>query len=810
VSRATAGTGLAFEAQVKQRASGTESAGDVPSAYLTFLRRGDDQSLGTYLVSGDRSYWDIAETVPVDGKAYEVTLRSRRIHKPYTIQLIDFRLDTYLGTSKAKNLSSDVRLIDPDRGVDREVKIWMNNPLRYAGETFYQSGHEVAPHTGAEVTILQVVNNRGWMLPYVSCTMVATGLLAHFGIGLVCFLRQRLADQSRFPQRPLGATRSPHRSLHPAAFPLLVVSLCTVWVGSKAISPTHDKQGWRLDEFGKLPLVYEGRVKPFDTLARNSLSRLSQKQTFRDRDGARQPAVRWLLDVISRTQQGRAHQVFRIENMELLDVLGLERRKGFRYAIEEFHDSLDKFSHQVRLAREREETERTTFQRKVLEVDHRMGHFRVLEEAFRPAVIRAGHEREDLLAAMQQVGTWAQYQPPLAVFDESSSERTWQSLAEAWAVARGRQLLGHPPNPLAMSLHSILDAYRDRDAVRFNAEVLNYQALLDDLPPEVYDARKVRFEAFFNHWQPYTTAAALYVAAFLLASLAWLTWSGPFNRAAFWLVVFTFVLHTFALLGRMYISGRPPVTNLYSSAILVGWGCVLLGMLVEMVYPIGMGIVVSAVSGFSTLLIAHFLARGGDTLAVLQAVLDTQFWLATHVTCIVLGYSATFVAGALGLLYILRGVLTPSLTPRLAEDLSRMIYGTLCFALLFTFVGTVLGGLWADDSWGRFWGWDPKENGALIIVLWNALELHARWCGMASDRAVAVLAVGGNLCTAWSWFGTNELAVGLHSYGFTDGVLPVLGLFGATQLLIMAIGMLPRRWWWSCGRAPTTATDNGN
>ena len=126
-----------------------------------------------------------------------------------------------------------------------------------------------------------------------------------------------------------------------------------------------------------------------------------------------------------------------------------------------------------------------------------------------------------------------------------------------------------------------------------------------------------------------------------------------------------------------------------------------------------------------------------------------------------------------------------------------MIYGTLCFAIFFSFVGTVLGGLWADDSWGRFWGWDPKENGAFIIVLWNALVLHARLGGMAKERGLAVLAVGGNIAISWSWFGVNELGVGLHSYGFTEGVLLTLGIFVATQLGVIALGSMPKQWWWS-------------
>src|SRR4029077_7919439 len=141
----------------------------------------------------------------------------------------------------------------------------------------------------------------------------------------------------------------------------------------------------------------------------------------------------------------------------------------------------------------------------------------------------------------------------------------------------------------------------------------------------------------------------------------------------------------------------------------------------------------------------------------LRAVLDTNFWLATHVTIINFGYAATLVAGLLGVLFVVMGVFTRNLDRNLFQSLSQLIYGSVCFATLLSFTGTVLGGLWADYSWGRFWGWYPKENGALLIVLWNALILHARWGGMAKQRGVAVLAIFGNIVVAWSWFGVNML-----------------------------------------------------
>ncbi|MFN9367785.1 MAG: cytochrome c biogenesis protein, partial [Planctomycetia bacterium] len=128
-----------------------------------------------------------------------------------------------------------------------------------------------------------------------------------------------------------------------------------------------------------------------------------------------------------------------------------------------------------------------------------------------------------------------------------------------------------------------------------------------------------------------------------------------------------------------------------------------------------------------------------------------------------------------------------------ADDLYRMTYGVVCFALFFSFIGTVLGGLWADDSWGRFWGWDPKENGALMIVLWNAALLHARWDRWIGPRGFALFAIGGNIVTAWSWFGTNQLSIGLHSYGFTSGVLMLLAAYVLSQVALVIAGLVLTR-----------------
>src|SRR5207344_1499857 len=288
---------------------------------------------------------------------------------------------------------------------------------------------------------------------------------------------------------------------------------------------------------------------------------------------------------------------------------------------------------------------------------------------------------------------------------------------------------------------------------------------------------------------------ALYVLAFLLACGSWLTWPRTLSRTAFYLLLLALAIHTFGLFSRMYLQERPPVTNLYSSAIFIGWGTVIVALILERIFRDGIGAAAAGAVGFVTLIIAHHLAGSGDTLEMLQAVLDTNIWLATHVVAITTGYSAMFLAGMLAVIYVVRGVFTTSLKKQTADSLARMTYGVVCFATLFSFVGTVLGGIWADQSWGRFWGWDPKENGALIIVLWNSLILHARWGGLVRQRGLMALAVFGNVVTAWSWFGVNMLGIGLHSYGFTDAAFRWLMLFVVSQLCLIGIGLLPRRYW---------------
>ena len=852
-SAATRGIGRlrTAESQTINTGVGEAQGVDIPSMYVELRSRGertrgerargetagsetsrDDQagadssSLGTYLLSAMLPY---EESLQIDGEPYEVALRFERLYKPYTVTLIDFSHDLYLGTGKAKNFSSEIRLIDPDRNVDRTFNIWMNNPLRYGGDTLYQASFDP---DDARVTTLQVMTNSGWMIPYLSCMLVAIGMFAQFGNTFLRFVRREVSPTQAASGMSVGELFANWKS--PTVWvPSLILILFAGYVFGGARSPKSSATEMQLHEFGELPVAYNGRVKPFDTLARNALTVLSGKGTLQIQDKnpswlrqltgrkAKKPATFWLLGLLTESPESLQQHVLRIENLDVLQTLGLEPREGFRYSFSELRESGDTYMQQWKLAIKVPDGQRNLTQKKFLELASKVVLTNTLQEAFSSPAIRTD-SREHLEADFQRISQKIERLNSGAPRPVPPSEAggPWQTMLEAERDAIFQRVQNKELNAATIALRTILDAYAAGDVQKFNDEVAACHQIVQDraVADASYDATlvaagkagqrkvaeklrmdRVQFEVFFNHFNPFTKSMALYLVAFVLAGCSWLSpntkWHSILNRSANWLLWLTFLLHTYALVCRVYISGRPPVTNLYSSAVFIGWAAVLFALFFEKIYRIGIGNLLAAAIGFPTLFIAYNLAGDGDTFEVLQAVLDTQFWLATHVVCITLGYATTLIAGVLGLAYVLMARVGNRLDDEQRQHLFRMTYGTLCFATFFSFVGTVLGGLWADDSWGRFWGWDPKENGALMIVIWNALVLHARWGAMIRHRGMAVLAIFGNVVTAWSWFGVNQLGEGLHAYGFRKGMTFWLCLFVASQLAVMLLGCLPASLW---------------
>jgi ABC-type transport system involved in cytochrome c biogenesis permease subunit len=569
-----------------------------------------------------------------------------------------------------------------------------------------------------------------------------------------------------------------------------------------------------LAQWGSLPVVLHGRTKPLDTVARTSLLVIHGRQSLKNEDGPAFGPLDWLAEVVYDSTKADRRKVFLIHDPEVLNVIGKTPGSGNYYAFADLEPRLEEIEKQARMAEGVEAPLRSRYQRHLLQLYNNLRLYQglknslVLEgsmdswsdlEAYRAEVARARHGegvaggphlRTELgrhtahYLAMAALGHFFTL-PPV------EKDGPWLKTGEGYLLAMRSE--DHQVHPLLPVYVRQAEAYQKRDAAAFARATQEACAFWEAGHGELLE--KTRGEVFFNRLNLFPGSMVLYVLVFFLACFSWVGSLQACNRAAWGVLLVAFLAHSLGLFWRMVLEGRPPVTNLYSSAIFIGWGAVLLAVALERLHRNGIGSATAGALGFMTLLVAHHLSLGGDTMEMMRAVLDSNFWLATHVVVITAGYAATFLAGFLAILFIIRGVATRNLDAATGKSFESMVYGILCFALLFSFIGTVLGGIWADQSWGRFWGWDPKENGALLIVLWNALILHARWGGLARRRGIMMMAVFGNVVTSWSWFGTNMLGVGLHSYGFIDKAFLWLAAFMISQLLIIAAACLPSSRW---------------
>ena len=651
----------------------------------------------------------------------------------------------------------------------------------------------------------------------------------------------------------------------------LIVLLAVAMVG-KSLVPPKSTSAFDIAGFGQLPVVANGRVKPLDTVARSTLLQLQSRQEVRNTN-VREPVVasptEWLLDVFYRPDKADTYQMFLVEHLEHVDVAGLIGRTPEnlkieytspvtktlaimdmvpktqkRFSFNELAPHLANIGQQAQLASAVEAQLRTPFQNSALALARNLRTYIDLKHT----VIPPGHDhyiedvmklQDDLPKARAAVSAKMANQP----HDEALADGLIELANHFDQLAQTSKLLVAPPDTASGDITEWQNtgaAFFDTFATqRVNSTALAYVVLgrswANNQPTQFnellgllrnslekrFEERMVKTDAEtrFNAAEPFYTAIRLYALAFFTAITSWLFWPRELGRAAFWVTAIAWVVSTIGILTRMWLEGRPPVTNLYSSALFIGWGAVGLCLLLEYFFKNAIPTVAAGVVGFCTLIIAHHLSLSGDTLEMMQAVLDTNLWLATHVVIVTAGYSGTFLAGFLALIYLVLGIFTPLLSrpferatakgvrvETTGDTLNRMVYGIICFATIASFVGTVLGGIWADQSWGRFWGWDPKENGALLIVLWNAVILHARWGGMIRQRGLMNMAIFGNIVTSWSWFGTNMLGVGLHSYGFTGAAFMALLLFVCSQLAFIALGSLPLEKWRSFRKPTSTPT----
>ena len=501
-------------------------------------------------------------------------------------------------------------------------------------------------------------------------------------------------------------------------------------------------------EIGDIPLQDEGRIKPLDTFARNHLLAFYGKRSIKELDMG---ATDWIINLILNPENGRDQKIFNIRNPEVASSLFLDWTNEHKYSFNQITPGLSEQSSMLEMIDQKDASDRTVYEKQLYEISRNILRF----------------EEISYLKALKFI-------PP----SNNSESGEWLSPFDFI-------LKGIPANENQEAILNSLQMYLANrlagNDLEMSSALNRYEMALSTFQGINVKVDNLKKETWMNRVNLFYISLGLYLLSFIFLLISWMIKPVLLNRVAYLLLIFGTVIHGYGIFLRMQIMERPPVTTLYESVIFVSLIIMALAVLLEYFRKDGLGIFVGSVSGSVLHYIGFSYAADGDTLGMLVAVLNSNFWLATHVTTITIGYGASLMAGCVGHLYLIqeiRGVNSASL-----KSIFNNLFGITLLALFFTLFGTILGGIWADQSWGRFWGWDPKENGALLIVLWQLMMIHMRLSGLAKPKEFALGMALNNIIVALAWFGVNLLQVGLHSYGFDDGVARNLFMFIGFEII---------------------------
>jgi len=574
------------------------------------------------------------------------------------------------------------------------------------------------------------------------------------------------------------------------------------------------------DAFSKIPIQHEGRIKPLATFA------LVESQRFHgSAEVDHTTATAWLASVMFDPGNAMEKPLFLVKDTDAQSMLNLPAKPDNLYSFAEVTQAIFGNKTLIEPLLEKRPDELSPGQKAVVQLYNDSGAFAQIALSctlFLPLSIDLPgkppsplstftdyyHDLPALQESMKSIITHKGTNPDNYSTDELRLSKALETLTmtmessqnnnllrvippqwsqddnwlSPWAMFYGGQ--GSPKTAKLTSLwKQLAAAYRLHDNSQWmqaSSQLLHETSTTPGVRPAA-----LSLEVMYYHWSLLDKSMLLYVTGFILILFCM---SGlavrPVRIAALLSVGTGALLHIITILSRIFILERPPVSTLYESLLFVSLIAVSFGLLLEWRLRNNLGLLVATVAG-SVLLFASQSFSGEDTMNMLIAVLNTNFWLATHVLCITTGYGFGMVAGIIAHVYLIMRCLN-----RPADKTRQVLrggYGTALIALLFTSLGTILGGIWADQSWGRFWGWDPKENGALLICLWLIWILHSRITGHFKERGFAAGLSLLNVVISLSWLGVNLLSTGLHSYGFTDKAAWGLGAFCGAEFLFVAI-----------------------
>ena len=575
-----------------------------------------------------------------------------------------------------------------------------------------------------------------------------------------------------------------------------------------------------------IPIQEGGRIKPLDTYARNQALAFYGKRKIKHENLS---AIDWLLNLFTNPDKGLDQQIFNIRNPEVVNALELEWTNNFhKYSYNEIYPGVENQLALIRNIFEKKEKDRDTFESQFAELYQNIMKYREIVSSlscllplftvYSPETAEYLHispgqstsyahimsHRSSLFDVSQGILTkpeneWSETEREIALLLYNLQQASADEFAKAlkiippskndssglwlspWELFDGREIEPHQ-DKMIKSLEKFLLARFQNDISAQNSALSSYKTGLLSYPVERINFSVLKNESWLNKANLFTNSLVFYLLGFIFLGISWMIRPTLFRRVAFGSIILGFLLHTYGIILRMIIMSRPPISTIYETVIFVGFVIVLFSLIIEYLRQDGLGVFLGSVSGAMLHYVGFGYAADGDTLEMLVAVLNSNFWLATHVTTIILGYGTSLMAGLIGHLYLIEKIRVPKDSARLKSIYNNM-FGVTLIALFFTLFGTILGGIWADQSWGRFWGWDPKENGALLIVLWQLMMVHMRLSGLAKPDKFALGMVLNNIIVIMAWFGVNLLSIGLHSYGFVSGIAVNIILFTVFELV---------------------------
>ena len=558
---------------------------------------------------------------------------------------------------------------------------------------------------------------------------------------------------------------------------LLVAALAAILMPALTYAADYSST----DPIRKLPVQDAGRVKPFDTFARETLQMIYGKQTFEHPTGGKREAI----EVVMTWMLAAPLKLWDDQKFVQVNHKGL--KESLQLAATEKYFSPNELMGNSRLPLVLQE----------------LGSFRQTKQKLTP-YFQAAQRLESQLGMYQAIkqGVALRVAPPTPeeqkAADEQAAANPGRVEPQKWLTVNELQgelqekfakLAGAFARSLPGKDGTVPAAPEGSDTTTLKAAVDEFMAAAQARNPELYPTMKdIDLEVHLNTFHPFMFTWIMYLIAAILFGVAWHMKTALPYRLGWVAASLALCLHIYGFILRIYLTGRPPVSNMYESVIWVSFGTIAFAMVFEAMYKRRFIMLAGSAVGVLCLIVADMAPTILDrSLQPLEPVLRSNMWLTVHVLTITLSYSAFFLAwglGNIGLGMVLKG---ESTTGDKLRSLVLSIYRSMQVGVVLLAAGTILGGVWADYSWGRFWGWDPKETWALIALLGYLAVLHGRLVGWVQNFGMLAWSIIAFNLVIMAWYGVNYvLGAGLHSYGFGAGGVQYVG--GLVLLNLVFVG----------------------